>query len=72
MRMLPKRMTSLIGLGVLLAVLGSMSVAIAVEVGQPAPDFTLSSTMGEKISLSQFRGEKHVFIEFYLSDFGPT
>ena len=46
--------------------------ATALEVGEKAPDFTLSSTTGQKISLSQFRGKKLVLIEFYVHDFGPT
>jgi peroxiredoxin Q/BCP len=48
------------------------SLAAAVEVGDQAPDFTLPSTTGEAISLSQFRGKKLVFIEFYTNDFVPT
>ena len=44
----------------------------AVEVGQPAPDFSLTSTSGEKVSLSQFKGKKHVLIQFYSVDFNPT
>ena len=48
------------------------SLARAVEVGDPAPDFTLPSTTGEAMSLSQFRGKKRVFIEFYTNDFVPT
>ena len=47
-------------------------VARSVEVGERAPDFTLPSTMGEQISLSQFRGKKHVLLEFYVRDHGPT
>ncbi len=43
----------------------------AVEVGDKAPDFTIKSTNGEKISLSQFRGKKHVLLEFYGADFSP-
>ena len=46
--------------------------AAAVEVGQPAPDFTLPSTTGADISLSEFKGKKLVFIEFYGADFVPT
>jgi hypothetical protein len=46
--------------------------ATALEVGDEAPDFSLSSTTGGKISLSQFRGKKLVLIEFYVHDFGPT
>ena len=45
---------------------------MAVEVGEQAPDFTLPSTLGEKISLSHFQGKKHVLIQFYSVDFNPT
>ena len=73
MRVLPKPIRSLLMLGAVLAgVLGVTSVAGAVEVGESAPDFTLPSTMGGQISLSQFRGKKLVLLEFYVSDFGPT
>ncbi len=48
------------------------TVATALEVGEKAPDFTLPSTTGEKISLSQFLGKKLVLIEFYVADFTPT
>jgi peroxiredoxin Q/BCP len=47
-------------------------VARSVEVGERAPDFTLPSTMGERISLSQFHGKQHVLLEFYVRDHGPT
>ena len=47
-------------------------VALALEVGEKALDFTLPSTMGEQISLSQFRGKQHVLLEFYVRDHGPT
>lgn len=72
---LPKHMRSSLLLGVLLAgVLGGATadVAAALEIGEKAPDFTLPSTTGEKISLSQFRGKKLVLLEFYVADFGPT
>ncbi len=48
------------------------TVAAALEAGEKAPDFTLPSTTGEKISLSQFLGKKLVLIEFYVADFTPT
>jgi hypothetical protein len=71
--MLAKRTQRLFLLGVLLAgMLGVTSVATAVEVGEKAPDFTLPSTTGEKISLNQFQGKKPVLIEFYGGDFAPT
>ena len=47
-------------------------VALALEVGEKAPDFTLPSTTGEQISLSQFRGKQHVLLEFYVRDHAPT
>ena len=70
--MLAKQAKSLLLSGALLAgVLSIASVATAVEVGDKAPDFTLPSTIGEDISLSQFQGKKHVLIEFYVADFSP-
>ena len=56
----------------LVAGLGLAGGAWAVEVGDKAPDFTLKSTNGDKISLSQFRGKKHVLLEFYGADFSPV
>ncbi len=47
-------------------------VATALDVGEKAPDFTLPSTTGENISLSQFRGKKLVLLEFYGADFSPV
>ncbi len=47
-------------------------VVAGVEIGEKAPNFTLPSTMGENISLSQFWGKKSVLIEFYAGDFDPT
>lgn len=46
--------------------------AMAVEVGQPAPDFTLPGTLGDDVSLADFRGKKWVLLEFYGADFAPT
>ena len=43
---------------------------MALKVGDKAPDFTLSSTTGEKISLSQYQGKKPVVLYFYLFAFG--
>jgi hypothetical protein len=47
-------------------------LAGAVEVGEPAPGFTLPATTGSDISLSDFRGKKFVLLEFYGADFAPT
>ena len=49
-----------------------LPTAEAVEVGDRAPDFTLPSTNGIDISLSDFRGKKWVFLEFYAAAFVPT
>ena len=68
-----RAMTGLL-LGVLLAGglgVADTRVATALEIGKPAPDFTLPSTTGEKISLRQFRG-KVVLIEFYGAAFAPV
>ena len=50
----------------------SSGLAVAVEVGQPAPDFKLPSTTGTDISLADFRGKKWILLEFYGADFVPT
>ena len=43
-----------------------------IAVGTEAPDFTLPSTTGEQISLSQFQGKQPVLLEFYAADFSPV
>ena len=73
MGMLLKRMSLLFLGGMLLpGLLAVLSPAVALEVGEQAPDFTLPSTTGEQISLSQFRGKKLVLLEFHVNDFGAT
>jgi peroxiredoxin len=64
----------LLVLGLLLArvLVYTSTLATALEVGDQAPDFTLPSTTGEEISLSQFRGKKLVLLEIYGVDFAPT
>ena len=47
-------------------------IAVAVTVGKPAPDFKLPSTTGQEITLSQYRGEKMVLLQFYAINFGST
>jgi thioredoxin-dependent peroxiredoxin len=41
------------------------------QVGDPAPDFTLSAATGEMISLSDFRGRAEVVLFFYPMDNTP-
>lgn len=54
-------------LSILLAImLLGANLATALEVGDQAPDFTLPSTTGEDISLSQFSGKQLVLVEFFI------
>ena len=70
---LPPNVMCLILVSITLArLLMAPDVALSLEVGEKAPDFTLPSTMGEQISLSQFRGRMHVLLEFYVRDHAPT
>lgn len=73
MGILAKRTGGLALLGLLLVgILAGTGSAVALEVGEKAPDFTLPSTGGGEISLSQFRGKKLVLLEFYGADFTPV
>jgi peroxiredoxin len=45
---------------------------MTLKVGDSAPDFTLPSTVGEKVSLSDYRGKKTVLLIFYPLDFSPV
>jgi thioredoxin-dependent peroxiredoxin len=62
----------LIGLLVLTGALIDVPAAAALEIGKPAPDFTLPATTGEHINLRRFRGQKLVLIEFFGAAFAPT
>jgi AhpC/TSA family len=52
-------------------VLVTAGFALALGVGDKAPDFELDSTKGGKLKLSDLRG-KNVLINFYRNDFDPT
>jgi len=45
---------------------------LKVKVGEKAPDFTLPSLSGKKISLGQFKGEKNVVISFVPAAWTPV
>jgi peroxiredoxin len=45
---------------------------MALKPGDPAPDFTLPSTVGDKLTLSSLRGKKNVLLMFYPLDFSPV
>jgi len=44
---------------------------MALEIGSGAPDFTLVSTDGEEVTLSQFRGTP-VYLNFFPAAFSPV
>jgi len=48
------------------------SLKMPLKPGDPAPDFTLPSTVGDKVSLSDYRGKKNVLLMFYPLDFSPV
>ena len=45
---------------------------VKVKVGEPAPDFTLPSMSGEPVTLSQYRGRKHVVLSFVPAAWTPV
>ena len=45
---------------------------MALKPGDAAPDFTLPSTVGDKLTLSDLRGKKNVLLMFYPLDFSPV
>ena len=62
----------LLNLAFAIAFLVSASAsALALEVGDKAPDFELESSKGGKLKLTDLKG-KNVLINFYVLDFNPT
>lgn len=47
----------------------SETIAAPPRVGDPAPDFTLNATTGQPMTLSSFRGSKHVLLAFFPAAF---
>ena len=45
---------------------------LKVAVGQPAPDFTLPATGGDRVTLSSYRGRKNVVLSFVPAAFTPV
>jgi peroxiredoxin (alkyl hydroperoxide reductase subunit C) len=46
--------------------------SLKVKVGDLAPDFTLPSVSGEEVTLSQYRGKKHVVLSFVPAAWTPV
>ena len=44
---------------------------MAINIGDPAPEFSLKNQDGEIITLSQYKGKKHLVIYFYPKDQTP-
>jgi len=42
-----------------------------IKVGDKAPDFTLSSQMGDNVTLSEYFGKKNIVLYFYPKDESP-
>jgi len=53
-------------------ILKPVDSTLKVKVGEPAPDFTLPSLSGEKITLSQFQGRKNVVLSFVPAAWTPV
>ena len=43
-----------------------------IEAGEKAPGFSLKDQFQREISLSQFKGRRHVLLLFYPLDYTPT
>jgi peroxiredoxin len=40
-----------------------------VDIGQPAPDFTVPGHSGDNVTLSQYKGVKNVVLSFHVYSF---
>ena len=57
--------------GVVCALLLLAGTARALEVGEPAPDFSLPDQSGKTVRLKDFRGQSNVIVAFYVMAFTP-
>ncbi len=67
-----RRATFLAGAALVWGLIAQAQVApprLTLKTGDRAPDFTLPSTTGKDISLSEFRGKKNVVLAFFFAAF---
>ena len=50
----------------------SGGAALALEVGDKAPEFALASTTGKEIKRADFAGKQHLVLFFYIGAFTNT
>ena len=49
-----------------------MAFTTSLAIGQDAPDFNLRGPGGQRITLSEYKGQKHVILAFYPLAFSPA
>lgn len=54
------------------ALFASSVHAQSLKVGDKAPDFSVTSTIGKPVSLGDYLGKKHVVLFFYIAAFTDT
>ncbi len=55
-----------------LLLMGPVTPAVALSVGDKAPDFALPATTQEKLSLSDLVGKKNIVLFGFIGAFTPT
>jgi hypothetical protein len=60
----------ILGLILIVALLAACGVSgtEGLQVGDPAPAFTLPSASGEQVSLSDYQGSKPILLYFHMAD----
>jgi peroxiredoxin len=59
----------LLTLGILAHAQRPVAPKTNLKIGDAAPDFTLPSTAGQRVKLSDFKGKKNVVLAFYVLAF---
>jgi thioredoxin-dependent peroxiredoxin len=57
--------------GIVSALVLFAAIVHALEIGDPAPDFSLPDQHGKAVSLKNFRGKANVIVAFYVMAFTP-